>query len=99
MRQVEQQGGPKTLTDTITPMSGQQPLLAFVVRRRARCNAAPEARREAWRVVGISVTLASQRARLPANQASQARGIDPGLAPCSTLVDGIVMHQPRGYFR
>jgi putative transposase len=56
----------KTFKYKLQPTIEQEGTLAFVVRRcRELYNTALEERREAWRMCGVSITLAGQSAQLP----------------------------------
>src|SRR6478735_2278043 len=57
----------KTFKYKLTPTPAQERTLAFVLRRcRELYNAALAERRDAWQKCGVSVTVASQSAQLPA---------------------------------
>jgi putative transposase len=56
----------KTFKYKLQPTAEQEGTMAFVLRRcRELYNAALEERREAWRMCGVSITVASQSAQLP----------------------------------
>ena len=57
----------KTFKYKLKPTPQQEQAMAFVVRRcRELYNAALQERRDAWEKCGVSITLASQSAQLPA---------------------------------
>jgi putative transposase len=67
MNEQSAQTGRKTFKYKLKPTPDQEQAMAFVARRcRELYNAALEERRDAWQKCGVSVTVASQCAQLPA---------------------------------
>src|SRR5215831_10671147 len=64
---MDEPGVRKTCKYKLKPTLEQEQAMAFVVRRcRELYNAALQERRDAWQKCGVSMTLASQSAQLPA---------------------------------
>src|SRR5215469_10097135 len=64
---MDQRAVRKTFKYKLQPTAKQEGTMAFVLRRcRELYNAGLQERRDAWQMRGVSVTVASQSAQLPA---------------------------------